>query len=189
MPDGSEFGRRFDMTRRVSSWLSTVVGTALVGASLLSPSVAYSAESLAAQLKGATAGAAATGVEFLPAPTRNTRLFRQTVFADCEVPDEPEVCRFPFLRVGNNRLVELTTVACTNFGSESIFYLTTTMTPTEEAIFESTITILGPNSVAPSIGSPFYFTTGERIVIWSPLAGGPDPAYKCTIYGKISRTD
>ena len=146
----------------------------LAAASLLAADMAYSA------------------VEFLP-PTRDTRLFRQTVIPKCDIPTLPNVCRFRFLRVKDNRLLELSTVACVVVGSNG-FILAKTATPNNEAILATNVAFFLPEETSAggeviAVGSPYYFTEGELVVIWSGTTDPESPLNKCTIYGKISRTD
>src|SRR5688500_4756390 len=97
---------------------SVVAVAMLAAASLFAADVAYSAsDTLIGRLKAAEARDITRAAEVLPPPTRNTRPFRQRAFGNCEVPNEGNLCRFQFLKVGDNRLLEISNIACVADGS------------------------------------------------------------------------
>jgi len=79
--------------------LSIIAGTLLMAGSLAAPDVVYAAsDPIVDFLKAAKARGIGRAPEVLPPPTRNTKPFRQTVFADCDVPPEIGLCSSGFLR-------------------------------------------------------------------------------------------
>jgi hypothetical protein len=130
-------------------------------------------------------------VELLP-PVRDPKLFRQSVDAECELPDlAPGLCRFRFLRVRDNRLVEVSTFVCQIQGDEGSYFLFRKATPDiNPPYFKHVVATFIPGRTFPA-GGPYYFTAGEQVVIWgeTDTPNSPIVPNRCTIFGKMYRTD
>lgn len=182
---------RFQFTSRRAA--SALAG-ALIATSLLAANAAHSTPKTARQeallsLLVKTAGARVAPSVTLPTPTGPGKPFRQTMVGDCsvEVPSptlgDITLCRFPPVRVGAQRMLEIENVSCLILPPGGLILLATS--GNADKVFTS---IVGAGFLEGSftLGGPFYVAPGEKIFIWGLAATPDDATGSCTVYGKLS---
>lgn len=141
-------------------------------------------------LPAQSAVGAPQAVEGLPTPTGPGRPVRQLAQADCG----PNPCRYTFLQVPANRLLEIDNLSCAasaSTGAVRHFLVSNSsfinLTSIKAFILPRVLEDLGGGTTAVYAESsgPLFFQAGERIYLFGPGGGGG----ACSLSGRLFPTN
>lgn len=134
-------------------------------------------------------------VDTLPPTTGPARLIRQFVFASC-APSIAPLCRYIFLQVPANRLLQIDSISCFNNSEDAgPHHLIMTTSPVLADLTTSARGMIQPVQIVDLGGGvfanhlegngPYFFDAGERVY----LIGAGNEGSGCGLFGRLFPTD